>query len=428
MPTADRQDRWDWLLTWASEMGAGGWAEWKDACGELGIEPNEAARVLSQLGHVEFDRGGDTFASAAGTLVGIAGLDGLFFLTGARTFGTVEQLRELASQSGLDVEVAAPVGQGGRGPSTVLVECALEAVEEFAEAAGLILEGEAERLAGLLPRTDLGLVGELRAPDLRYPHCRMDHVSLRPQWGTPSGDEEPGLWLVRGLRRYEFYLRERDDWWHIPIREFAPYLVSVELADPPLIEYEEATWLLHVRSCAALPPLHARAATLCSGRLPIRRPRADEYLETYVNVGPGSAASIMSSLGFGDDPVVRGSHAAAGVAPAEGDPGSASNELRRDDARLRPGLAAARKLLDRPEAFGVDDLEDFSIFKGIVGVAFKHDRPWKRAWQLLNRPPFAELRRAYEPISKVRALVLEGDRERLLGISAKLRVLGVAEW
>lgn len=425
MMRADRQAAWDALLLWASEVGSAEWREWKDACVELDLEPSEAAGVLAQLGHAEFDWSANTFATAAGVLVQVAGAEGLFFLAGSRVFGTVERLREQAAQSNLDVEVAEPVGQGGRGPSSILVECAIEDVEAFAQSAGLLVEWEVERLAALLPTISLELVAELRAPDLRYPHCRVDHDSLRPLWGTPSLEGEPGLWLVRGVRRKEAYLREAETWWHIPIREYGPYLVSVGLADPPLIEYEEANHLLHVRSRAALPPLHARAATLCSGRLPLRRPRADEHLDTYVNVGPRCAHALMSSLGCDAGDAPRPDAASAAV---DDEPVSADRDMRRDDARFRPGLLAARKLLAHPTGFGAADLDDFSVFKGMVGVSFKHDRPWKRAWQLLGRPGFKDLRRAYQPISAVRPSMLAGERDRVVGLSHELDSLGVPGW
>ena len=313
--TLDRQDSWDWLLVWASEMGSGSWDEWKAACDELELEPNEAAQVLSKLGHAEFDWGGNTFACAAGTLVEIAGLEGQYVLTGSRLNDALARLRATASAEDFDVEVSDPISHDGRGPATILVECSMGDSVRFAKAAGLAIEEEAGLLAGLLPTIRLNLVGERSAPDLRFPHCRIDHESLRPLWGIASDEAEEGLWLVRGLRRFQYYIRAENEWWHIPIREFAPYLVSAGLADPPLIEYEEANWLLHVRSCAALPPLHARAATLCSGRLPLRRRRADEYLDSYVNVGPGPAVLIMRSLGLGHESGEEKPQSESGLTP-----------------------------------------------------------------------------------------------------------------
>ena len=103
-------------------------------------------------------------------------------------------------------------------------------------------------------------------------------------------------------------------------------------------------------------------------------------------------------------------------------------EVRLDDARFRPGLVAAQKLLTDSRTFGEDDLENFSVFKGIVGVSFKHDRPWKRAWQLLSRPEYGELRRAYQLVSQVRPTVRGGNRDGLDELAMELRDQGVAAW
>lgn len=298
---ASLSERYDALLAWASELGSGSWTQWQEAAATLELGPGEAARTLDQLAHVEFDWAGGRFAVAPTMLVHVQGLTGYALLAGARPVGERERLAALALDSEFDVELGAPIPQrGGRGPATVLVECAPEDAARFAALAGLANESRPELLALSLPALTIELVGELRAPDLRFPYCLIDPLSLQPRWGASDDLQTEGLWLVHSYRRRsEHYLRRDGQWWHLPIREYGPYLAAAPALEPPLLEYEQANWILHVRGRAPLPPLQARAATLCSGRMPLRRPLGDDLQLSYVNVDPQSASALAASLGAG---------------------------------------------------------------------------------------------------------------------------------
>jgi hypothetical protein len=294
----NQSDRYDALLSWASEVGSCSWERWKEACAALELEPNEAARAVSQLGHLEFSWGEDCFACVPTTLVPIPGLDGQLLLTGARPVSERQRLRNCALAGDLEVDVSEPIAQlGGAGPSTIMVECDPDQAEAFAEAAGIVFESSPDLLAASLPDLTLELVGEIRSPDLRFPHCRIDHQTLLPLWGQETADGDEGLWLVYGYRRAEHYLRRDGQWWYLPIREYGPFLAAPTDVYPRLLDYEEANWLLHTRSRAPLPPLQARALTLCSGRLPLMKPLGGEREETYVNIDPRTARDIARSLG-----------------------------------------------------------------------------------------------------------------------------------
>jgi hypothetical protein len=70
-------------------------------------------------------------------------------------------------------------------------------------------------------------------------------------------------------------------------------------AAEPLVRYKPATQVLAVDGAAPLPELHARAACLCSGRMPLRqRFSADVFEMHYVGVDGDTAAKIMISLGL----------------------------------------------------------------------------------------------------------------------------------
>jgi hypothetical protein len=287
----------DALLAWASEVGSGSWEQWKDAAGALALEPNEAARTFSQLGHVEFDWGDNLFSCAPTTLVSIPGLDGQLLLTGARHLEQRDSLQRIALEADLSLELSEPIPQmGGRGPSTILVECDIDDGEAFAQVAGVSFEPAPQLLAASLPSLTLELVGEMRPPDYRFPHCRVDHKNLVPLWGQETAEGEEGLWLFQGYRRVDHYFRCEGHWWFLPIRDFGPFLAAPPDVYPPLLEYDEANWLVRTRSRAPLPPLQARALTLCSGRLPLLKRLGNELEETYVNVSPEVAKEIARSL------------------------------------------------------------------------------------------------------------------------------------
>jgi hypothetical protein len=271
---------------------------WCAACAALGLEPNEAARNHSALGHVEFDWGESRFAAAPTALVPIPGLDGQLLLTGARPSGERERLQSVANRQDIELVLAEPVPQlRGDGPATILAEGDPAAVTSFAVAARIDVELSLARLASSLPALTLELAGERRPPDLRFPHCRVDERTLRPRWGELDPEGSDGLWLCYGHRRGEYYLRTEDVWWYLPIREHGPFLAFAHDVYPPLLGYDQATWLVHTRRSAPLPPLQARVLTLCSGRLPLRRPAGDDEQEmTYVNVEPSIALEIARSL------------------------------------------------------------------------------------------------------------------------------------
>lgn len=292
-----RQRAQDTLLTWCSEVGAGPWKAFRDACWHLDLPPGGAARALSQLGHVEFDWSGGRWAAAPTVLVGVADLPGRLLLTGARTSTTLQEASAAAAEH--DVDVAAPFAQRGVGPSTVLVEADPADAAPFAAAAGVDLVADAgPRLARLAPAADLDVVSESAWPDERFGHCTIDPHTFEARWDQDVPDGADGLWLYMTWgRRHTYYLRRDGVRRRLVAPEWGPYVMDRPPRADPLVRYEPAHRTLVVNAAAPLPALHARAACLCSGRLPYRVAHAPGYIEDrYVNVNEAVAATLMARL------------------------------------------------------------------------------------------------------------------------------------
>jgi hypothetical protein len=300
------QDAWDGLLTWASELGSGGLEDWQAACRHLDLDPWPAARTLSMLGHVEIAWNGRRFAAAPTALTTVPGLPGRMLLTGARPYHLIEELARTAAGCELDVDVHRDLcHQFGRGASTAFVDCDPADGAAFCRLAGIAwAPAAAEQISALLPliRRDTATVAH--RPNSEFPHARVDPHSFRPRWDNANEEDgADGLWLYRGHgRRRLMVLRDRDHETRMVIdADAAPYLMDrppVPAEADPIIEYRRPHRLLIVNAAAPLPALHARAACLCSGRVPIRRDVAPGVaFDHFVNVDPQTAGRILSSLG-----------------------------------------------------------------------------------------------------------------------------------
>ena len=296
------QDAWDALLAWVSELGSGSLDNWRTACLHLGLAPWPAARTLSMLGHMEVDWDGRHFAAAPTALTTVPGLPGRLLLTGARPYHLIDGLSGTAATSDLDVDVHHDlVHQFGRGPSTAFIDADPADGPAFCEAAGVFWSPDAAaQISALLPaiRRDTSTVAH--RPNPEFPHARVDPHSFRARWDEAADECGDGLWLYRGHgRRRQMLLRKHD---HEPRMvldvDAAPYLMDRPDDADPIVEYRQAHHLLIVNAAAPLPALHARAACLCSGRVPIRRDVAPAIAyDHFVNVDPQTAGRILSSLG-----------------------------------------------------------------------------------------------------------------------------------
>lgn len=290
--------RYDALLRWVSERGSVPWRSFRAGCEDLGLRAGRALSLLSQLGHAEVDWDASLVAVCSPTAVSLADLPERYLLCGARPSGFLAELERLVQEHELDVELDAPRAQPGEGPSILLVEASDSGMRTLSEAAGLKLElAAAGRLAALLPKLTLEAVGERVAPAARYPRVPLDRLTLKPRWDL-SASSDDGVWQVVEPAGRCRYLRQDGHWWRIPTWESAPYLAGLpDELDPP-VWYEQATEVLHVDTRAPLPPLHARAACLCTGCGPIAAGYAPGVtVEAYVGVAEQVARQIAESLG-----------------------------------------------------------------------------------------------------------------------------------
>lgn len=285
------------LLGWASERGSGSWVHWINACRHLELTTGKrldatgAARRLSALGHIEFDWRRNRFAAAPPAAVLIPRSSGCVIITGARHRGMRDELDALIANSDLNVWLRDPIPQP-EGPDTWLLEAELDEVQAFCTEARLEFEFDSGRRIAqdLCPQASLDTAAEPwpEGPDDRYPRSWLDPDQLRFQQNAKLPDDS-GLWHVSERRRDEAYIRMHGSWHHVPVREYGPFLAYPQSS---FLRYREKAYELDVPNLTPLPPLLARAATLQSGRLPLRYGTSHRYL----NVDLELAGSIAGRL------------------------------------------------------------------------------------------------------------------------------------
>ena len=257
-------------------------------------------RPLGILGHVEVDWRARRWAATPTTLTTIPQLPGRLLICGARPSHLTEHLRQVADVGGYDVLVDdEPIAQQVTGPATVLIDADPTDAPDFATAAGVRFQPAAHRaIASVLAPVRLEDVGEPATPDDRFPHCLIDPSTLGERWDldTPEGSEGLWAWQTWG-RRAARYLRADGQWWYLPQAEHGPYLLAPRPIGEEHCRYEPAHRILIVHAYAPLPTLHARAAVLCSGRLPLRQHLAEDTAEDhYVNIDEDTARLLLASL------------------------------------------------------------------------------------------------------------------------------------
>lgn len=309
----------DELLRWCSELGSGTWSQFTAACAELDLPSGPAGRAMSALAHVEFDHRQGRWAAAPVTLTTIPGTPGRLLLSGARASGMMEPLRTVADQ-GFDVDVSAEPVRQPHGPATLLLEGSAADAAEFASAAGIRFQPAAHlALAAVLPVGDLSVLAEPATPDPRFPHCTVDPETLSERWDLAIPEGADGLWAWPTFaRRSARFIRRTGQWWYVPESTWAPYLIDRPAEAEPLCWHDPAHRRLIVDAAAPLPALHARAAVLCSGRLPLRQRLAEGIAEDhYVNVDDDTAGLIIGSLRGLSASDGRGSVAVSGAGHIE---------------------------------------------------------------------------------------------------------------
>jgi hypothetical protein len=266
------ESRYDTLLTYLSEKGSGSWEELKDAwqwISEASDDPSGrawiVARDLEALGHIEvaWNRG-LAWCAAPPLLTMIPRSGGRAFVTGARTRHFVRGLREEAEQHDIWID------EGGlqHGPTSYYLACQshLE-VEEIAANLGAGYTYQvAEQIAALLPPLDTysRLADERELP--RGLELEM-FDTLRLEWRETDQRDQPGLYRCRTYQGHLHGLLSATGRWNRVIKEIGIYEV-LRWEAKAVLSYSGDDETLTLPAEASLPALHARAVTLCSGRLP----------------------------------------------------------------------------------------------------------------------------------------------------------------
>jgi hypothetical protein len=189
---------------------------------------------------------------------------GRAFVTGARTRHFLASLRDAAEARGVWIDECGLQ----HGPTSHYLACSSSSdVEELAAEVGASYTYQvAEQIAGLLPPLDSysRLTDERELPrGLELEMFDTDTLT----WLETEQRQRPGLYRCRTYEGHLHGLLDPLSHWHRVIKEVGVYEVLRWEAKPVLV-YNDADEELQVPADAALPALHARAATLCSGRLP----------------------------------------------------------------------------------------------------------------------------------------------------------------
>lgn len=295
----------DLILRWMSETGAGSISDLRERLAWLAHTEDVTTarsatgrwlRDMSALGHAEVAWQGDRWSVAPPVVTPLPCSDGTAVLAGSRRTGLIERIEKA------DVSVTTYQPEAGPGslpvPSVVYVQYDdLEGLKAAAAGTGLTYSPcSARKLAELLPPLRLG--GE--APPPAFGNPTLYRFNAEEMAFRPAGSDRDGLYSVR-LHGALRYLYRQNGIWH-----------NCERATGIFIEYARAGGVSALRFRverdypggpvgsvfvdwgSALPVLHARALTLCSG-LP---PRFSEAARTttYANVPATVASAVAESL------------------------------------------------------------------------------------------------------------------------------------
>lgn len=305
----------DLLLAYLSELGEGDWTQLRKATDWLAPEryPDESAWVvagnLAALGHMEIHWGSEVrWCAAPPVITMIPRSGGRAFLTGARSRsfdGVVPsdgsnpgRLQSVVDELELWVDRVPQTG----GPTTNYLACAShEDAECLASKLGVAFTYSVSRqLAAVLPGLEkyLAFWTEGNLP-LNVEVAKFDVQSL--VWRSTDNSADLGLYRAKHWEKTVFAVHgPRVHQWRLVDRDHAAFEV-MRWEGRNAIAYDELELELQVPVHTPLPALQARAAVLCSGRLPtgpVRRKELGDGVQVmvYKNVDRFVADRIASSL------------------------------------------------------------------------------------------------------------------------------------
>lgn len=304
------------LLRWLSESRSGKASALRDGIrGQArawDLELKEYAdwdwmRKAAALGFIDVDLRADRWSVAPPVLTRLPHADGLALLTGARTARTSTRVEE-AAQEWMELITVPHRPETGEAPlpDTLLFQYEdLRTLQGAAESLGArYVPCAALQLMELLPQA---VPGSESAPPGGRTADTLEKYELRLQRFVPvARDEEDGLYRWRGADYARLTRVRRNGVFHAVERETGIYL---ELARhrtgamrwrPESGKGRAGIGRLLVDRYATLPPLHERAAVLCSGFPPSvgTQTKARVYDNVPRTLAEAIAASLQHDLGI----------------------------------------------------------------------------------------------------------------------------------
>jgi hypothetical protein len=300
----------DLLLRWLSERGSGRLTELREGVRDTarahGLTVSEYAdwdwvRTASALGFLDFDMRADRWSAAPLVLTRLPFSDGLALITGARTTAASRALQDAAEQW-LELLPVPGEARGGSVPLPIALLVQYDDPDTLPETAGLLgaryVPCAALQAAALLPRIEAGaLAAEPGGASLdtveRYDPHRLRYMRA-------DSCVEDGLYRWRGADHARLVRLRRDGRFLSTEHEAGIYLELARHSENAIRWRPEAAvgrsrvGRLFVDRYQPLPPLHARAAVLCTGLPPLMG--SQEATWAYDNVPLAVAQAIAASL------------------------------------------------------------------------------------------------------------------------------------
>ncbi|MFG2879145.1 hypothetical protein ACGFYU_29785 [Streptomyces sp. NPDC048337] len=298
------------LLRWASETGGGKVVGFKAAAAwtvrSRGARVRDGAegrwlRDVSALGYIDVDWRRGLWSVAPPVLTTLPYSDGLAVLTGRRTMDISKAVQDLYKAGERvhwlrnenaegDIPVPDSLLLGYEHPD-ILKESAERIGSTFVPCAAL-------RLFALLP--DLAPGPPAAPPALGNAHTVERYNHETGQYEPAQSYREEGLYRWRSTDWARLVQVRRGEEWHSTEHENGVYLEHARLGSKVMRwrsepgKGREGTGRLSVDWGAPLPPLHARAAVLCTGI----QPRIHELarIVRYDNIPRHAAEKLAASL------------------------------------------------------------------------------------------------------------------------------------
>lgn len=300
----------DLLMRWASELGGGKVADLRAGvlrtARSRGLDIRHGAegrwiRDMSALGHLDVDWRRGVWSAAPPVLTCLPFSDGLALIAGRRTAALEREIGAAADEWAVVLSVANETAEGDIPvPTSLLIQ--YDTPDELPERAAALgcayTPCAALQTFSLLPDLEAGPLAAPPAPGNAQTVEKYDPA--RRSYEPAESYNEEGLYRWRGADWSKLVQVRRGAEFRSTEHELGVYLelertgVNAVRWQPETGAGRERVGTLFVDWGAPLPPLHARAAVLCTGL----QPRFSSVAQTvrYDNVPRAAAERLTRSL------------------------------------------------------------------------------------------------------------------------------------